>query len=127
MKAFLKKLIRRPVRLAAAFCVICCAASASLSVSSSFRIPDQAETAGESAAREGEETPASAPGKEDALYLVKEYEGKVCVFRCPGETEEERLDVYVYSLPETDRGYLREGIYLYSGRALYSLIEDYSD
>ncbi|MBQ7172204.1 MAG: hypothetical protein IJR89_08005 [Clostridia bacterium] len=127
MKAFLKKLICRPVRLAAAFCVICCAASASLSVSSYSRFPDAAEAAGETAAKESAEAPASAASKADALYLVKEYEGKVCVFRCPEETEEERLDVYVYSLPESDRRYLKQGIYLYSGRALCSLIEDYSD
>ncbi len=126
MKTILKKLIRRPVRLAAAFCVICCAAAASLSVSSYSRFPSGAPEQSGSAAAENS-SPTAASLKADALYLIKEYEGKVCVFRCPEESEEERLDVYVYSLPDNDRAYLKKGIYLYSGEALHSLIEDYSD
>lgn len=125
MKTILKKLIRRPVRLAAAFCVICCAAAA-LSVSSYSRFPSGAPEQSGSAAAENS-SPTAASLKADALYLIKEYEGKVCVFRCPEESEEERLDVYVYSLPDNDRAYLKKGIYLYSGEALHSLIEDYSD
>jgi len=62
---------------------------------------------------------------EKYLKFAKEYEGKIGIFSEDGKLEK-TIDVYVKTLPETDRRLLKEGIILFSEDELRSLIEDYS-
>ena len=63
---------------------------------------------------------------DDALFVVREKEGKVAIFDYRTGKVIEELNVYTYSLPQTDRTYLEKGIMLYTVSDLISLIEDYT-
>lgn len=59
-------------------------------------------------------------------WTVREYEDIIGVFDSDGRLVY-TLDVYVKTLPETDRKLLREGIHVSGERELRNLIEDYTD
>ena len=63
---------------------------------------------------------------DDALFVVREKDGKVAIFDYRTGKVIEELNVYTYSLPPTDRTYLEKGIMLYTVSELISLIEDYT-
>ena len=63
---------------------------------------------------------------DDALFVVREKEGKVAIFDYRTGKVIEELNVYTYSLPQTDRNYLENGIMIYTVSELISLIEDYT-
>ena len=58
-------------------------------------------------------------------YWVREYGDKIGIFYPDGSLYR-ILDTYVKTLPKSDQGQLKEGIYLENERQLYQLIEDYS-
>ncbi len=58
-------------------------------------------------------------------WTVREYEQVIGVFDEEGKLVY-TLDVYVKTLPQTDRNLLREGICVTSEKQLRELIEDYS-
>lgn len=58
-------------------------------------------------------------------YIVKEYSGKVALFTENNPTPDEIYDIYVESLPKSDREKLENGITLHSKTQLNSLLEDY--
>ena len=62
---------------------------------------------------------------DEYIRILKEYEGKIGIFNEAGSLVD-MIDVYVKTLPETDRRLLKEGIILFSEDELRSLIEDYS-
>lgn len=63
---------------------------------------------------------------DDALFVVREKDGKVAIFDYRTGKVIEELNIYTYSLPQADRNYLESGIMLYTVSELISLIEDYS-
>jgi len=58
-------------------------------------------------------------------YTLKDYFGKVAVFKYNSNVPQETLDVYTNSLPEFDQKELAAGVNVYNDDELYSLIEDY--
>ena len=63
---------------------------------------------------------------DEALFVVREKDGKVAIFDYRTGKVIEELNVYTYSLPQTDRTYLQNGIMIYTVSELISLIEDYT-
>ncbi|MDD2955462.1 MAG: hypothetical protein PHD67_04000 [Oscillospiraceae bacterium] len=69
-----------------------------------------------------ESSPSFAPWK----YMICEYEGRLAVY-CRDEEEPEMVfDVFVHTLPEYDRGALRQGVPAASYEELVALLEDYT-
>ena len=77
---------------------------------------------GDTAANDSDITQSAA---EDYVRIVKEYEGKIGIFTEDGALVN-IIDVYVKTLPETDRRLLREGIKVLSEQELRSITQDYS-
>lgn len=63
---------------------------------------------------------------DDALFVVREKDGRVAIFDYRTGKVIEELNVYTYSLPQSDRTFLESGIMLYTVSELVSLIEDYT-
>jgi len=61
-----------------------------------------------------------------AIYIMRENGGKISIYDAKTENIIKTLDVYVFTLPESDREYLKQGIEIYSESELISLIEDYT-
>lgn len=59
-------------------------------------------------------------------YTIREYEGRVAVFRREEEEPELVFDVFVHTLPEYDRGQLQQGVKAADYQELVSLLEDYT-
>ena len=62
---------------------------------------------------------------EEKIWIVREYRGQIGIFS-EDDTLVRTINVYIKTLPETDRILLKEGIRVTSERQLYSIIEDYS-
>lgn len=60
------------------------------------------------------------------IYILKEYNGNIAVYRY-GETQPIDIlsEIVYYSLPKYDREQLKKGIYIYSEAELQRLIEDF--
>jgi len=73
-----------------------------------------------------QKTRQTSSRQEEPLFILKEYNGCIGVFK-EGEKEPSRVleDVVVKSLPEYDRKLLKTGIKVYSLWELQDLIEDY--
>ncbi len=63
--------------------------------------------------------------EQNIQYLVKEYNGKVAIFRFGENEPEETLDIDISSLPLPDRTALKEGISMKDSKKLNQLIEDF--
>jgi len=59
------------------------------------------------------------------LYVLKNYFGKVAVFKYNSNVPQETLSVYTNSLPLFDQKQLSTGVFAYTNEELTSLIEDY--
>lgn len=59
-------------------------------------------------------------------YLIREYDGRLAVFHGGSEEPELVFDVFVHTLPEYDRGQLKQGVAVQSYEELISLLEDYT-
>lgn len=64
----------------------------------------------------------AAPGK----YIIRDYQGRVAVFRYGEDEPEEVFEVFTSSLPESECERLSRGITVKSDEELQSLIEDYT-
>ena len=69
----------------------------------------------------------AAQEKEPVYCTVREYEGKLGVFRREENMPYITIDVRVSMLPEQDREQFRSGVELFSEEELRRLIEDFSD
>lgn len=58
-------------------------------------------------------------------YQLKEYEGKIGIYRTGEDKPYRVIDVYVSTLPAADQIELRDGIYIQSDEHLQRIIEDY--
>lgn len=68
---------------------------------------------------------SSAASSDSQIYIVKDYNGKVAVFK-DGDTEPVRTtQQQVDALPKTDRDMLNEGVTVTGDDELRRLIEDY--
>ncbi|MBQ2676181.1 MAG: hypothetical protein IJF54_02110 [Clostridia bacterium] len=67
----------------------------------------------------------SAQNPSPHLYLMKESDGKIAIYKYNTNVPFQVLDVYVDSLPEADRELLKQGINADSKEQLSRLIEDY--
>lgn len=61
----------------------------------------------------------------DDSYIIKEYNGKVAIFKKSSENPLLISDVCVNNLPQTDRELLKKGIEVGTQKELNRLIEDY--
>ena len=59
------------------------------------------------------------------IYILKEYDGKLAVFRENQSKPYQVFNVYVKTLPAFDQGQLKQGIHVDGDDELSSLIEDY--
>ncbi len=70
----------------------------------------------------------AAAAQEMSVYCtVREYDGKLGVFRRAETLPYMTIDVRTSMLPEQDREQFRSGVELYSEEELKNLIEDFSD
>lgn len=65
---------------------------------------------------------ADTSSQEDAVYLLRDWEGELCVFS--GLRLVQRTGIPVSALPAADRALLQEGIRAEGRQALYALLED---
>ena len=84
----------------------------------------------EGIAKEQREEPETQPTeslaeKEEPLYWLRAVDGRLGVFLDDARQPEMILDVYLSSLPLSDRQALQQGICAGSYRQLVSMIEDY--
>ena len=61
-----------------------------------------------------------------SVYWIREYQGKLAVYRGNAAAPYQIHDVYVSTLPEYDQELLREGVPAYSQAQLDRLLEDYT-
>ncbi len=64
----------------------------------------------------------ATPGK----YIIRDYQGRVAVFRYGEDEPEEVFEVFTSSLPESECERISKGITVKSDEELQSLIEDYT-
>ena len=62
----------------------------------------------------------------NAIYRLYECGGKIGVFDAKSEIIIDVLDIFVYSLPKSDRELLKNGIDIYSFAELSKIIDDFS-
>ena len=62
---------------------------------------------------------------ENTVYLVKEYQGHIGVFRDQEPTPFEEIQIEVSIFPEVDQQLLKQGIKAYGPEELNRVIEDY--
>lgn len=74
-------------------------------------------------ANEDSETESETEERQ-VVYTVKSHDGRLAI--CVNGEISYILDVYINTLPKTDKALLEEGIVVYSERELYRIIEDYS-
>ena len=70
-----------------------------------------------------ENTDTQPPIKENVIYELKEYNGKIGVLK--NDALVYTLDIYIFTLPDSDKSLLKEGIKVYSESDLRDLIEEY--
>ena len=73
-----------------------------------------------------QQSPAPSAESAGPVYLVREFEGSVAVFRFGEETPMQVLETPLSVLPEQDRLLLRDGIPVMTAEELASVLEDYS-
>jgi len=77
---------------------------------------------------QSESEDVSVEASQREVYMIaREYNGRLCLFS-PEDTKNPRemLDVYVNTLPESDRDMFRAGVSLYSESEVTRLLEDYT-
>ena len=62
----------------------------------------------------------------DYEYLLKDYRGRLAVFHRGAADPDLVFDVYIQSLPDYDRGQLKNGVSAKDYAELVNLIEDYT-
>ncbi|WP_312643038.1 hypothetical protein [Hydrogenoanaerobacterium sp.] len=62
----------------------------------------------------------------DYEYLLKDYRGRLAVFHRGATDPDLIFDVYIQSLPDFDRGQLKNGVAAKDYSELVALIEDYT-
>lgn len=63
--------------------------------------------------------------KGEYMYLLKEYNEQIGIFRADEQTPFSIIDVYVYNLPTVDQSELKEGVFVLDDSKLKTIIEDY--
>lgn len=64
--------------------------------------------------------------KQQEIYTIKEYDGKIAVYKNGENIPMEVYESYVSLLPEADRQRLQNGITVDNTRDLQEIIEDYT-
>ncbi|MEG2286115.1 MAG: hypothetical protein RSB90_11175 [Eubacterium sp.] len=59
------------------------------------------------------------------IYVLKEFNNKIGVYRYGKTSPERSIDVFTDSLPQKDRDELKDGVLIYSDTELQRLIEDF--
>lgn len=110
--------------------LITCIAIAAVVIITTFALTFQEKTAvrqetpypAEQIAKQVEEEPKP---QTEYQYLLKDHEGRLAVF-FNGETVPQKIfDVYISTLPEYDRGQLKQGVPVKDYEELVKRIEDY--
>ena len=71
------------------------------------------------------EKAAAFAEKEPVGFVLKEYEGKVALFRENSQRPYQILNIEVYLLPDADKEALREGILAENEEELKKILEDW--
>lgn len=71
-------------------------------------------------------TTAALPGSTDTEYIMRDYNGKVAVFREGANTPDEVFDVFTNSLPPDEHERLINGITIQGDEELQKMIEAYT-
>lgn len=71
-------------------------------------------------------TTSSASSVMQNYYIVREYNGKLAVFKNSDKYPTTIYDVFVFTFPEADKELLKKGIKVTSEHDLRKLIEDYT-
>lgn len=71
--------------------------------------------------------PSAVSDTQTGGWYMREYNGKIGIYRSGAAQPEQVLDVYVSMLPDEDKKMLAKGIYLKSRTELEERIEDYSN
>jgi len=69
---------------------------------------------------------ANGEKKNEAIFILGAYNGKLALLSPDGESIYEIFDVYINTLPDYDKNLLLNGIKITDADELRSLIEDYS-
>jgi len=69
---------------------------------------------------------ADGNGEKQPKYILKEYEGRIGVYKEDSAIPAQVLDVYVFTLPEADRISLKTGITVCGENTLQKLIQDFT-
>lgn len=70
---------------------------------------------------------AAQKSVEDAyLYILKEYNGQIGIFKAGEETPFKTVEIDLSDLPQGDAEMLKKGIRLYDEQSLQKAVEDYS-
>lgn len=64
--------------------------------------------------------------KQSDYYTIKEYDGRIAVFKNTDKAPQKVYDSYISVLPEADRERLRKGILTDNTAELQKIIEDYT-
>lgn len=90
-----------------------------------FTIPNQSISQEKINSEESSEI-SSEVDTQPTLYILKDYQGQVAVYKPSEDTPMEILNIYVQNLPLKDRELLSTGINIHSDQELRSTIEDYN-
>ena len=64
--------------------------------------------------------------QKESVYILGVKDGRLAIYASDGYTLIDLLDTYVYSLPQSDREAVSQGIEVYSVSELVALIQDYT-
>ena len=67
----------------------------------------------------------NAQGEQPTGYYLRDYDGRLAVFRAGSDTPYALFDCYTHQLPSYDQSALKAGVYAESYEQLVALIEDY--
>lgn len=71
------------------------------------------------------DTVAVTTQKEKETYILKDYNGKIALYKNSNNTPDEVFDIFTDSLPESDAKSLKQGITASTEQELQKLIENY--
>ena len=69
---------------------------------------------------------AEATTSQHTQYTIKEYNGRIAIFKNDNSSPESIYDTYISVLPESDQNKLKNGITVNDKKELQKLIEDYT-
>lgn len=108
------------------FLLVCSIVLAGLALTAALLLPGNQPVYTKRVSAGSSAITSSAPVKNTAGYLLREYKGKIGVFAAGSSSPQQVLDVYINSLPKDDQEKLKKGISAKNHDQLLGLIENYA-